>query len=639
MKRVLALLLAIVTIFTLCACDGGSDPFDDLQEIHIPAGTATRKTLAAEAGGDVEVDLGDADLSVPGKYEVEFKRKDEIRYVDVYIYGDICYMVSGIPLSGDTVKISVNDITAYKDFAELVSAADSFGNALAIEKVSGDEFSTASGKYTVKFTATDKAGQTQEKEITFDVCKPDPVEFEVVYWETGNGRQWLDTVIMNFNMSQDAYKAVLVSSAENRISEISRGDATGDLYIGSWNSYNAYSDYLYALDDFLATKPDGESGLTVSQKLGAVAEHPDGHVYAIPGPLGAMTALMYNVNLMTDSAGNPYKLPNTTDELAALCQALYEDGTVPFIHYADYWHFIYEVWVAQYQGESIYNKNWDGIYVDGSGKEYANDVRSITESRGRLEAYKVLEALLSPRGYTYSNTNAFTHTTAQTFFLNEMAVMMPNGSWLEKEMGGAKDILPMRTPVISALADKLGILSDKHLSLIVDFVDGTALTESELAIVNGYSAEVIEQVRQARAMIFEGNRNQVVIPSYSNCVDGALALLKYMYSDEGLKTASTVAGVPVGVSYSTDVQASTSWTPFMQACNELSQTANVMTRYIDAPIFYLSGVDHIEINSPVRAMTYRTDGGAMTAEAFWVKEVAAWEEIWPRILAKADQQS
>ena len=81
-------------------------------------------------------------------------------------------------------------------------------------------------------------------------------DIEVIYWETGYGRAWLDAVIKNFNDSQDQYHATLVSSAENRASEISRGDATGDLYIGSWNTHHAYKEYLYPLDEVLATKVD-----------------------------------------------------------------------------------------------------------------------------------------------------------------------------------------------------------------------------------------------------------------------------------------------------------------------------------------------------------------------------------------------
>ena len=469
-------------------------------------------------------------------------------------------------------------------------------------------------------------------------------DVEVIYWETGYGRTWLDNIIKAFNDSQDTYHATLVSSAENRGGEITRGDATGDLYLVSMNAHHAHIDYLYPLDDFLATTIEGEN-MTIGEKIGNfvnVNKHPNGKVYALPGTFGGVNAIMYNVDMMVDADGNPYKMPNTTDELVDLCLSLYSDGTTPIIHYADYWYYIYEAWIAQYEGEDKFWKSWDGIYVDENGVEHPNDVRAVTENKGRFEAYKVLEDLLSPKGYTYTNCNSFNHTTAQTYFLAGYAAMMPNGSWIENEMGGgeaAANILPMKTPVISALADKLGIRSDKHLSLIVDYVDGTELSESEMAVVNGYSAEVIEEVRKARAMFYSGHPSHTVIPSYSNCIDGAIELLKFMYSDEGIKIACDTVGAPNGVKFSGDVKLDdANWSDFMRECNRLRQGANVMSHYLNQPIFYLTGTDHIRINDPVKSMTYRTDGGILNAEQYWAKETAAWEAKWPQMLIDAGLQ-
>lgn len=470
-------------------------------------------------------------------------------------------------------------------------------------------------------------------------------DIEIVYWEAGNGRAWLDQIVKEFNESQDQYHATVVASAENRISEVTRGDVTGDLYIGALNTFNAYAEYLYPLNDLVATKVDGNGGLTIGEKFGDFLEtnrHTNGNVYAIPQPIGSVHAIMYNVNLMVDANGNPYKLPNTTDELEKLCLKLYSDGKVPFIQYYEYWDYIYEAWIAQYLGEEAYWKAWNGIYVDENGVEHENDVRSITENKGRYEAYKVLEKLLSPKGYTYTNTNSFSHTTAQTYFLAGKAVMMPNGSWIENEMGGgdaAANILPMKTPVISALAGKLGIRSDKHLSLIVDYVDGTELSESDMAVVNGYSAEVIEEVRKARAMHFAGQPAQIVIPQYSNCIDGALELLKYIYSDEGLKTVSEKAASPTSARFSEeDLMDTSSWTPFMQVCYKISQEGNILTTFLNKPIFYLTGTEHPRINIPTLFMTYRSDGGLLNAEQYWAKETADWEARWPQMLIDAGLQ-
>ena len=470
-------------------------------------------------------------------------------------------------------------------------------------------------------------------------------DVEIVYWETGYGRGWLDALVKNFNESQDVYYATVVASAENRISEIERGNATGDLYFGAWNTFNAYKEYLYPMDTLLATKVDGENGLTIGEKFGSfvdINKNTDGHVYALPNTIGGINAIMYNANMMVDADGNPYKLPNTTDELVKLCLSLFSDGKTPIIHYADYWYYIYEAWIAQYLGEEDFWKTWNAIYVDENGVEHANDVRAITENQGRYEAYKVLEDLVSPKGYTYTNTNSFNHTTAQTYFLEGYAVMMPNGSWMENEIGGgdaAENIKPMKTPVISALADKLGIRNDKHLSLIVDYVDGTELTESEMSVVNGYSKEVIEEVRKARSIFYGAQPQHTIIPNYSNCVEGAVEFLKYMYSDEGMKLISDTIGVPSAIAYSGNVEVDpTNWSSFMQECNKLLENGTNLRHFLNVPIFYLTGTQHIMINHPVRDMTYRTDGGILNAEEYWAKEVSDWEARWPQMLIDAGLQ-
>lgn len=470
-------------------------------------------------------------------------------------------------------------------------------------------------------------------------------DIEVIYWDSGYGRAWLDNVVKEFNDRQDKYHATVVASAENRGAEANRGDATGDLYLVSFNSHHAYIEYLHPLNDLLSAKVDGEDGLTIGEKFGDfvdVNKHPNGNVYALPIPMGDFCALMYNADMMVDANGNPYKLPNTTDELTDLCLSLYSDGKTPIIHYSEYWRYLYEAWTAQYDGIDKYLKSLNAVYVDENGEEHPNDVRLITESKGRLEAYRALEDLVSPKGYTYTNCNSFTHTIAQTYFVNGYAVMMPNGLWMENEMSSAEmkaNILPMRTPVLSALADKLGIKSDKHLSLIVDYVDGTQLSDAEMAIVNGYSAEVIEEVRIARTTYYAGQPYHTYIPSYSNCIDGAMELMKFMYSDEGLKIAEESVGVPLGLTYSADVQVDDSnWSPFMRECNKLRKGANVIRHYINPPVYYLGGVAALYLNDPVRAMTYRADGGTLNADKYWAKEVADWEVRWPQMLTGAGLQ-
>ena len=472
-------------------------------------------------------------------------------------------------------------------------------------------------------------------------------DVEIIYWETGYGREWLDAVAKAFNDSQDMYHATVVSSAENRFGEIEFGNTTGDLYIGSADAFNAMAvKYLHPLKNVLDSKPDGEGGMTIREKFNGFAEantHPNGENYALPSRMFAdVKGLFYNADMMVDTNGNPYKIPNTTDELAKLCLSLFSDGKVPFIHYFEYWAYLYEAWILQYDGVQAYNDLWKGIYTDENGVKHENDVRCITESKGRYEAYQVLEELLSPKGYTYTNTNSFNHTTGQTYFLAKKAVMIPNGSWIENEMGGgdvAKDVKYMKTPILSAVADKLGIRSDSHLSMIVDYVDGAELTEAKLAVVNSYSAEIIETVREIRNTYYSDRPDHVAIPNYSNCIAGAEEFLKFMWSDESMEMASEIVGAPSGLKYSNAVEVdSSNWSPFMQQIAEISEGATFVNIYINAPIYYMGGINSLTINNPVADMTYRTDGDILTAKQYWEKEKAAWEKQWERMKIDAGLQ-
>ena len=151
--------------------------FEGIEEIHAPAGTVTEESLLAgvtakDSKGNskkVTVDLGGADLSKPGRYVIEYKCGEEIKREVVYIYGSISYQVNGTGLEGEKVDIPFSNAITSLNFTKIVSATDSFGNELDVVKVEGDSFDYLTGEYTVKYTVTDKAGQTLEKTITYTV--------------------------------------------------------------------------------------------------------------------------------------------------------------------------------------------------------------------------------------------------------------------------------------------------------------------------------------------------------------------------------------------------------------------------------------------------------------------------------------
>ena len=103
-KKRLALVIALAALLVAAAVVaclfifGGKDQrasvtFQGVEEIHAPAGTVTEESLlagvtAVDADGKdkkVTVDLGDADLSKPGRYMIEYKAGDSVQKEWVYL--------------------------------------------------------------------------------------------------------------------------------------------------------------------------------------------------------------------------------------------------------------------------------------------------------------------------------------------------------------------------------------------------------------------------------------------------------------------------------------------------------------------------------------------------------------------------
>lgn len=148
--------------------------------------------------------------------------------------------------------------------------------------------------------------------------------------------------------------------------------------------------------------------------------------------------------------------------------------------------------------------------------------------------------------------------TAQARFVDGQCAMMVNGDWLENELlktqsgieasytkEELQDIRMMKTPIISAISDKLSyytedaswdeISADKQeaydakLREIVDYVDGVSSTMPAFA-----TEADVKIVAEARQVIYSiGSYHGCAIPVYSTAKDIAKDFLKFMASDEG----------------------------------------------------------------------------------------------------------
>ncbi|MBQ6922652.1 MAG: extracellular solute-binding protein [Clostridia bacterium] len=265
-------------------------------------------------------------------------------------------------------------------------------------------------------------------------------DLEIVLWQSGYGRDYLDTIIEAYKTKHPEVNISLTASAgkDNEPIYSNPDTNTVDLYFTSFPEYGSVVNYngrqiLEDLNGVLDMKADGETK-TLREKFGSnilnAVTNSEGKIYSLPW-YHSLCGLIYNVDMFRE---NGWDCPRTTEELVSLAEVINSSGKTPFIHYADYWKYMYEAWVAQYESISNYQDIWKGIYTDPAGEKHANDVRFITESQGRYESYKVLSELLGPKGNVYKSSNSLDHTRSQTYFLDGRAVMMPGGSWVENEM-------------------------------------------------------------------------------------------------------------------------------------------------------------------------------------------------------------
>lgn len=443
-------------------------------------------------------------------------------------------------------------------------------------------------------------------------------EIEILYWESGMGRGFLDQMKADFEAKYPEYKIYINATADVNAgvgANIKNGEQTGDtvdLYMGTGAGFMQVKDYLVTFDELLDTEIPGE-GKKLKDKVRSdflEGQTFQGKTYALPWTNSPMS-IVYNKSVF-DEMG--YELPRTSDELADLAVTIVSDGQstgitfngetlkqpnsnsapAPFIHAKtgyEYWTSILMSWVAQYEGVENYNLMLSGAWKDETdGQVYYPSINALA-SRGKLEAIEALEKAISPTGHSYFASNGYTHTEAQTYYLNTAALMMPNGAWLENEMkehASKYEFAMMKVPVVSALGEKLGI-SERQLAELVSYVDSgdylTNATQSgkeynkevvDTVLEMDNAAEIVNAVAAARGIIYNnGGSQRFLIPKYTNCLDGVKKFILYFYSDEGMATYARYTKTPALGTYADESKApdTSNWSTFTKSCAALNESA------------------------------------------------------------------
>ncbi|MBQ8294972.1 MAG: extracellular solute-binding protein [Clostridia bacterium] len=403
---------------------------------------------------------------------------------------------------------------------------------------------------------------------------------EVNIYNAGYGVEWFNACAKAFMAKNPQYaiKAQSLSDSTSPSNMIKSGpkNCTVDLFIlgGTLNglvsagskALAGYDVALESLDDVYNATVPGENRTVLDKmydfsskmylvdvEIGGKAEQ---HYYGMPWGYG-FSGLMYNVALFAE-AGLTHE-PRTTDELLRYCVALKEKGITPFIYSAadDYFEYCADVWWAQYEGQKGLDNFYNGKINDNADPDENTSIE-IFRQEGLYEMFKVFEDMLHPdKDYVYEFVESLSYTEAQAYFLSgdkQYGAMQPNGVWLENEMqnssaSGAisvKDIRPMKTPVLSALSDKMSYwdksvnfteasktmtaeerkVYDDKLCALIDYVDGVAekpdwATEAD-----------VKQMQESRAYQASGVGSTMSIPVYATAKEGAKEFLKFMATDE-----------------------------------------------------------------------------------------------------------
>ena len=339
--------------------------------------------------------------------------------------------------------------------------------------------------------------------------------------------------------------------------------------VQEYSTYYGGNQALRPLNDVLDAEIPGE-GITVKEKMydsvligyqhtgRDTADAADDVYYGLPYVTGAM-GLYYNETVINEALGEGnWEVPNTTDELIALCEKLKAAGCHILLpgsldQYAK--SFFLVNW-AQYEGIENYLKFFDGIGFDSARGRETTKSSLIYQQKGRLESMKVAFDLLDPdNGFVLPNTaeigvnNLNDYQKRFVDSKNKLAFYFC-GDWLMQEIqdnsgagSTASVVKMMKTPVISSIIDSTNgysvdnevrlpnVNDDATLSAVIDYVDGISDT-----LPAGVTDSEAEFIRSARNTMGSNNDiHSVYAPAFSNAKTLANKFLIYMASDEGIQ--------------------------------------------------------------------------------------------------------
>ena len=425
-------------------------------------------------------------------------------------------------------------------------------------------------------------------------------DIEISFWEGSFGKTFMEDIVSGFMKKYPEYKVDLRTSKNAQTIANSlqkRKNDTTDIYFNQLSIFMNYTDLFADLSEIVTETIPGETKSIkdkYDKSLYESLKNENGELKTL-GWAGSTTGVFYYADVLEKEG---IDVPRTTDELADLVTSL---GTkTSFVQLKDarmgYYQYLVKAWMAQYAGLDYYNNNWLQL-KDESGKTPSKDVY-LSETDGRKQALDVLGSLLNSQT---SIEDLDKYKVARMFNLGD-AVMMVNGNWVFGEVDALKEknIKMMRTPVISALAQKLDtVADDEELAALVSAVDNVLDNGATVSLTgSGYDVSQADwdRVYAARTMVYNnGSEHAMIVNQYTNAKDGVKKFIQYYYSDEGLAKFINATHYSANANLTDETLVNTSsWTAHEKEQYARSKTnTNVTDGNATSPVFSKTATLHL----------------------------------------------
>ena len=425
-------------------------------------------------------------------------------------------------------------------------------------------------------------------------------DIEISFWEGSFGKTFMEDIVSGFMKKYPEYKVDLRTSKNAQTIANSlqkRKNDTTDIYFNQLSIFMNYTDLFADLSEIVTETIPGETKSIkdkYDKSLYESLKNEKGELKTL-GWAGSTTGIFYYADVLEKEG---IDVPRTTDELADLVTSL---GTkTAFVQLKDarmgYYQYLVKAWMAQYAGLEYYNNNWLQL-KDESGKTPSKDVY-LSETDGRKQALDVLGSLLSSK----TSIEDLDKYKVATYFNLGDAVMMVNGNWVFGEVAALKEknIKMMRTPVISALAQKLEtVADDEELAALVSAVDNVLDNGATVSLTgSGYDVSQADwdSVYAARTMVYNnGSEHAMIVNKYTNAKDGVKKFIQYYYSDEGLAKFINATHYSANANLTDETLVNTSsWTAHEKEQYARSKTnTNVTDGNATSPVFSKTATLHL----------------------------------------------